>query len=349
MSKKALSSCKMPARFLTVILILLNFSLFAQTKNDSSASSLTMPAMPSGPSVTMPSVGSGFYSPGRSDFYSGAKPVAPKTTAPNAPKAPSSQTENITSQTVTTSANSQNQNTSQNSQKTQSQAQKISALAQSSSALNQLTADDISSMSSLGVFGQLSSLLGRGNSSLQSQLSAAQNTVTASTVDSATLKTILSELTELKNQVAKTNGESAAKISERKDGENIFSNVTKKEPKILRFSVNGYDILATCKKIYFSDLETDGTFLLTGDRKYMSENKVRNETFYFYFRAEGTENGITKYLVTPAVSQDWENQYSYLYQLTQKNTLTADRTGNLVTLRASDGTWKMDMLLSLDR
>ena len=89
--------------------------------------------------------------------------------------------------------------------------------------------------------------------------------------------------------------------------------------------------------------------MLTGDRKYLSENKARNETFYFYFHAQGTDKGITKYTVTPAVSQDYENQYSYLYQLTQKNALTADRTGNLVTLRASDGNWKMDLLISLDK
>ena len=198
-------------------------------------------------------------------------------------------------------------------------------------------------------FSQLSTLLGRGNSNLESKLLEAQNTVTASTVDSATLKQILSELTELKNQMAATNGESVTKSSEKKDNADVFTNVTKKEPKILRFNVNGYDILATCKKVYFSEIETDGTFLLTGDRKYMSENKVRTETFYFYFRAKANENGIIKYAVTPAVSQDYENEYSYLYQLTKKTDLTADRTGNLVTLRVSDGGWKMDMLLSLDK
>jgi hypothetical protein len=53
--------------------------------------------------------------------------------------------------------------------------------------------------------------------------------------------------------------------------------------------------------------------------------------------------------VSLAVSQDYENQYSYLYQLAQKNALSADRTGNLVTLRVNDGVWKMDLLLSLDK
>ena len=51
----------------------------------------------------------------------------------------------------------------------------------------------------------------------------------------------------------------------------------------------------------------------------------------------------------PSRKPDYENQYSYLYQLAQKNALSADRTGNLVTLRINDGVWKMDLLLSLDK
>ena len=325
------------------------FNLSAEIKSDEKSGSLTMPSMPSGPSINMPSVGSGFYSPGRSDFYRGARPVAP-----NRPKSSSKEAENATqSHNVSSSRETQNQNQTQTNQKNknaQTQVQKLNTLARSaSSSLNMLSADDISSMSNLGAFSQLSSLLGRSNSNLESKLLEAQNTVTASTVDSATLKQILSELTELKNQMAATNGESVTKSSEKKDNADVFSNVTKKEPKILRFNVNGYDILATCKKIYFSEVETDGTFLLTGDRKYMSEGKVRTETFYFYFRAKANDNGIIKYAVTPAVSQDYENEYSYLYQLTKKTDLTADRTGNLVTLRVTDGGWKMDMLLSLDK
>lgn len=316
--------------FIFVILGLLN-NLSAQTKTTNGAASTGI-SMPEMPTVSMPSIGSGFYTPGRSDFYN---PNLNRNQNSSASKA-NSQTANT--QTSSDSANTANSSSNQSQNSALTQAQNLNKFAQSSSsALNQLTADDISSMNNLGIFSQLSGLLGRGNSNLQ-------NTVTASTVDSATLQQILSELTELKNQMA--NGTTA---SEKSAGENAFSNIVKNEPKILRFTVNGYDLLATCKKIYFSELETDGTFLLTGDRKYMSESKVRSETFYFYFHAQGTENGITKYAVTPAVSQDYENQYSYLYQLTQKNTLTADRTGNLVTLRIQDGEWNMDLLLSLDK
>ena len=331
MLKKVWNSCN----FAAVFLFLLAATLPAQTKTSDGtvSSSISMPEMPS---VSMPSVGSGFYTPGRSDFYNPNLTRNQNVSSNNAkPQAASTQTQ-ATSSTAD-SASKQNS--------ALANAQTLSTIAKkSSSALNQLTADDISSMSNLGIFSQLSGLLGRGKANLESELLEAQNTVTAQTGDSETLKQILSELNELKSQFS--NGTTA---SEKSAGENAFSNIVKKEPKILRFIVNGYDILATCKKIYFSELETDGTFLLTGDRKYMSEGKARSETFYFYFHAQGTENGITKYAVTPAVSQDYENQYSYLYQLTQKNTLTADRTGNLVTLRVSDGEWNMDVLLSLDK
>ena len=318
-------------------LLLLNAILFAEVRTEEKSGSLTMPSMPSSPAVSMPSVGSGFYAPGRSDFYN-----------PNLQRkkqAPTAQTTDSKSVTQNSSASSASDSSTQNQNATLNQTKKLNTLAKSaSSSLNQLTADDISSMNNLGVLGSLSGLLGRGNSNLQSQLLSNQNMVSANTVDSATLQQILGELTELKNKVA-----SGTSVSERNAGENTFSNIVKKEPKILRFVVNGYDILPTCKKIYFSEEEADGTFLLTGDRKYMSENKVRSETFYFYFHAKGTENGVTKYTITPAVSQDYENQYSYLYQLTKKNALSADRTGNLVTLRVGEGAWTMDLLLSMDK
>ncbi len=342
MSKKVLNSCK--------ILLLLSGAAFAQTQSEPIAPpSVSMPTMPS---VSMPSVGSGFYTPGRSDFYAGSNPNMNRRN--QASQKDSTSKENTNSQSNTAAQNSTKQNAS-------AQAKTLSIASTASSALNQLTADDISSLNNLGVFGQLSGLLGKTQSN---SLLGAQNTVTANTVDSATLKQILTELTELKNKINRNSSQTDSaqtdisgnlpkseeiSLNDKSFGQNSFATPIKKEPKILRFNVNGYDILSTCKKIYFSEMEEDGTFLLTGDRKYMSESKTRSETFYFYFRAKGNENGVTKYAVTPAVSQDYENEYSYLYQLAQKTQLTADRTGNLVTLRVADGSWKMDLLISLDK
>jgi len=321
MSKKLLVSCKI----LFFISLSFTFAQISQKTDGSSSSGISLPEMPS---VSMPSLGSGFYTPGRSDFYK-----------PNLSRSQSANKQADTSSTAKGAASATNRTTATASGT-------AAASESSSSALNQLSAEDISSMSNLGIFSQISSLLGKGNSNLQKQLLSAQNTVTANTADSQTLKQILSELSELKSKMSDKENVS---VSDKSDGKDGFTNTFKKEPKILRFIVNGYDILATCHKIYFSDTETDGSFLLTGDRKYLSENKVRSETFYFFFHANGTDNGLIKYAVTPAVSQDYENEYSYLYQLTQRNELVANRTGNLVTLRITDGNWNMDLLLSLDR
>ena len=237
------------------------------------------------------------------------------------------------------------QSTSQTATSQPSTANALSALTSISNAgnslSNQLTAGDISSLNNLGLFNSISGILGNSNSLSSSANSENPILYSQNSADSKTLQQILTELNELKNQISQ-NGNLPS-------GESAFVNTKKTEPKILRFNVNGYDLLSTCRKTYFSEQESDGTFLLTGDRKYVADGKSRSETFYFYFKADGNDGGIMKYKVSPAVSQDYENQNSFLYQLMSKSELTAQRTGNLVTLRASEQNWKMDILLSLDR
>lgn len=118
------------------------------------------------------------------------------------------------------------------------------------------------------------------------------------------------------------------------------------KPKILRFSINSYDILKTCKKIYISTLQEDGAFLVTGDRRYLSDGKNRSETFYLYFNLE-KEKGTSNYSVTASVSQDYLNEYSFMYQLSKRKNLAAIRTGNLLTMHTSDANWQLDFLIDL--
>ena len=294
-----------------------------------------MHSVPVMPTLSQPSIGSGFYMPGRSDFYSGKSSKTSKETAA------------AKSESTDSSQNNQGQTTSSVTEQIPDSVAKVKSLIQNqninslssteTSPLNQLTASDISSLGNLGMLGSLGSLLGKSTSAN----SPAQNSLASSSLDSLTLQKILSELTSLKNQVAK-NGVIPS------SGDN-FSNKGEKSAKILRFIVNGYDLLSGCRKIYFSEEETDGTFLLTGDRKYISDNKSKSETFYFYFHASGSQNGMTKYRVTPAVSQVREDPQSLLFQLTQKEDVTASRTGNLVTLRVNEESFKMDLLISMDK
>jgi hypothetical protein len=180
------------------------------------------------------------------------------------------------------------------------------------------------------------------------------------------LQQILTELEELKKQVnvtatpattatatttaATTTTASETTTAPSTTGTTSSSSTStqKRNSYLLRFIVNGYDIRKTCRIVYISKIEKDGTFILTGDRRYQSDNATRTETFYLLFRAKGVENGQKIYSVAAAVTQDYLNEYSFLYQLAQRKDLTATQTGNLVILRTTDPSWKLDLLLDLE-
>lgn len=325
-----------------LLLIPASYSFSADSfRKSGSQNSITMPSSPSMPSLSTPSIGSGFYVPGSKNFYSGIQSSNQKSSATSS-KSQTSDDSNSSSDSSSKSApqneSSQNQNSSSSDSNLVSKT--VSSVNSAASNLNLLTAGDLSAMNGLGLFSTVSGLLQNQNQNSAANQLNSSILINQNSSDSKKLEQILSELSEIKSQNASSDGDLP-------QNQNGFSSSKKSEPKILRFIVNGYDILSTCKKIYFSDQESDGTFLLTGDRKYLSANKSRSETFYFFFHTKGNEGGITKYCVTPAVSQDYENKYSFLYQLTQKSELEAERTGNLVTLRTSDGSWKMDLLISM--
>ena len=253
------------------------------------------------PTVTVPHLGGGFYTP-----------VAPK--APVIDKS---------------SATVQEQTTVTPSDSAVRETQRVAAKVAGELGL---TATDLTSMDQLGLLS--SGIL--GGSSL-SALKAATAKNTPASVDSQLLQQILVQLTELKAQLEK---QELPAVTNRPE--------TAANRRILRFVVNGYDVLATCRDVYFSVPETDGSFLLTGDRKYLSNGANRSETFHLLFAAKAAENGFAQYGVTAAVTQDYTNEYSFLYQLAERQPLTAQRTGNFVSLRVNDLDWKLDLLVALD-
>ncbi len=302
MLRKALRTCK---RFCAALLLCPLSLAFSQSNAKGNASSgISMPSItaPSMPTVTVPHIGGGFYTP-----------VAPK--APAVDKSSASVQEETTVTPSDTVARA---------------AQRATATAATELGL---TATDLTSMDQLGLLS--SGIL--GGSSL-SALKAATAKTTPASVDSLLLQQILAQLTELKAQLEKQDVPVAANRPE----------TAAANRKILRFVVNGYDVLATCRDVYFSVPETDGSFLLTGDRKYLSNGANRSETFHLLFAAKASEKGFAQYGVTAAVTQDYTNEYSFLYQLAERQPLTARRTGNLVSLRVNDPDWKLDLLIALD-
>ncbi|MBR0032985.1 MAG: hypothetical protein IJP61_11985 [Treponema sp.] len=281
------------------------------------------------PTVSAPSIGSGFYAPGSADFYGPSSPSA--ISRPASPKSPASP--KATPRVKPSAAAKVTDSAPQNSALlavADSAAEKLAAAQNGLSGT--LTASDISSLGNLGYFRNLSGLLGLSRS--ESQNSGA--------VD---LESVLSQLNDLKSKVdEKDRSPDVLKAS--------FSNQNEAESRILRFSINGYDMNKTIKTVYFSKEESDGTFLLTGDRIYYADGANRTETFYILFKTMLNDEGVTKYKITSSVSQEYENPNSFLSKLSvlsADDELIANRTGNFVTMKFEGDDFKMDLLLGLER
>ena len=205
-------------------------------------------------------------------------------------------------------------------------------------ALNYLSADDVSYLGGNGLFGGIYGLLGNDV--------AVSNQFAKNNQNDVLLDSVMAELSELKEKTER-NSQALKKSNLPVTNSGAAGENLKFKPKILRFLVNGYNLKDTIRTVYFSKKENDGSFLLTGDRKYTSDGKSRDETFYLLFKADGNCGTSAGYFVEPQVIQDYKNEYSFLYQLSQKPKLKAEKTGNLVSLKyVSDG-WNMDFLLDI--
>jgi C1A family cysteine protease len=285
---------------------------------DTSSSMPEMPLMPdlsspSMPVISAPTLGSSFYKPGENSPYT---PTV--TTDTTATEKKSSEKKSAVSLSEATAANS--------------------AAALSPAGINALSssvsASDLSSLQNEGLLGNLYSILENSSGTASPLSNSADNASTDSL-----LTNILQQLKEIKQlsaDKAVPDTDSASKSAVRTDSS---------QPAILRFVVNGYDILSTCRTTYFSKQENDGTFLLTGDRKYTSDGRTRNETFYLLFKTTGSTGFSTQYAVEPAVVQDYTNKYSFVYQLAHMQKLSAVKTGNLITMRLNEPSYNMDLLI----
>ena len=200
--------------------------------------------------------------------------------------------------------------------------------------LSALSAKDISLLNEKGFSSDINSMIFSLSSSDNSQETK------------ILLNKILAEIEKIKDKSSQDNSKkktaevSAAPAKEEKLPE-------KAKARLLRFSVNGYDILRTCRKIYISEVQLDGTFLITGGRVYSSDGKNRTETFHILFKTSPSENGTLNYKAAANVTQDYLNENSFLYQLSKFESLPAMRVGNLVSMRTEDLNWKLELLIDL--
>ena len=224
----------------------------------------------------------------------------------------------------------QNQNSAPTEQKKSADSSNLeNSILGAGSDFSGLTAQDLVQLAKSGSLSDVSSIFGNAGFYNNSKSGAADNQIL--------LKKILSELDEIKKSQSQTLTSAAT-----------GTKPSALPPKILRFVVNANDVLSKCVQVYFSDLESDGSFLLTGDARTLFDNQTVSETFYLLFKASGTKNSKTVYSVAPSLSQSQKTS-TPLSAFCSASGLTAERVGNLVTLRSMNAGSACDLLLDIGK
>ena len=315
----------MPAAFASAAILTLmplsaqNGASSGSAKQNAPVTAPVMPTPPSMPTLSVPSMSAPHYTPGRNTAVQRQTNDSQTGSAPAANETPPQTMQQIPSGKV--------QSTGQ-------------ADANGSKNQSAVSAADLTALAKKGLLNNFYSLLGSSGTDalLQGGLSSGgiPSGGTLPSSSNAMLEKILSELDNVKKQNAeavKSNEEQPLASSAR--------------PGILRFIVNGYDVLSSCRTVYFSDVGEDGTFLLTGDRTYTANGQKRMETFYLLFRPAGHAGFSTQYKVECSVVQDYTNVHSFMYRLAFLGNLTAVKTGNLVSMRTSDQNCRADLLIDI--
>lgn len=198
----------------------------------------------------------------------------------------------------------------------------------SSDIFSSLSAWDLSQLAHRGALGNISSL---------SALSDSTSNLGMANLNAANQQKVLTKILSELEQIKSAQSDLVAVAP-------VGAKPSSVPPKILRFSVNSKSI--DCTQVFFSEMENDGSFLLTGDVKTFFQNETICETFYLLFAANGTSNSKSEYFVTPTLSQSKLSQ-TPLRQFCSAQNFTATRTGNLVMLHYVDGGNNYDLLLDV--
>ncbi|MCR4742507.1 MAG: hypothetical protein K5866_06535 [Treponema sp.] len=270
----------------------------------------SMPQMPSMPSISNPSLDGNFYKPSI---------PRPNNNSKNTEDESQNQANGVSSNTVLSDGSSTEDI--------------LSSFINNNA---NLTAKDISTLYDSGLFTNLSSLTGLSKEYASGITYEETNTL---------LKKVLESLDELKNQQKNASILEKANLTNYQTDSQTFK---KRQPTILRFKLNGYSMTESFTKVFFSEPESSGSFLLSADRRYFSGQKAREETLYILFRAVSSTGTSIIYDVEPSVVQTDKNESSYIYKLSQIKTLRAEKTGNLVSIHSEENGMKVDMLLDID-
>jgi hypothetical protein len=110
---------------------------------------------------------------------------------------------------------------------------------------------------------------------------------------------------------------------------------------LVRFSVNGYDVLSSVRTEVSSVLARDGSFLITCDRAYPVSGRRLAESVYLLCR----KTGSATYRLYADVSQSETNPHSFPYRLSRKTPISGTLTGDLLVFRSVESDWKLDLVI----
>lgn len=251
-----------------------------------------------------------------------------------------------------------------------------SATAKSTSTVDRLGAGGAKSASSNAATASALSMLGFGSSNpLLKALSGSDSDengtdalsgllgASSSSTDSATLKKVLDLLEKQQAQTgaaatagpagtaaaagttgrtaSKAVGGSTATVAATGAAATAGSQSITSGGELVRFIVNGYNVAASTTTLVSSILAKDGSFLLTGDRRYVASRENRTETFYLLCR----KNADGSYRLHADVTQDAKNEYSFLYRLSRRGPLKGTMTGDLLVFRTVDPDFRLDLVI----
>lgn len=218
-----------------------------------------------------------------------------------------------------------NSNSNSNTKNTSTTSQSLNL---SAASLLQLS----NSSSSLSSLGNLNSLLsGSGINSLS-------NTNNSSTLILnqilEQLNNIQSELSDIKNSTDYTQNKNSQNTTTNNNISNSLNN-------ILKFKINGINILPSITNVFFSKQENDGSLLVSFDRTYFINSQKFDETLYLFFRNVG--NNI--YEVALSLSQIPLNENSLFYKLKNYSVYESTKSSNCYLINFSRKDLSIELLL----
>ena len=241
-------------------------------------------------------------------------------------------------QTTSSEANKKSGNTasSQNSAKMSGTNNSTS----SNSSLSSVTAQYLASLGMNGDSSVLNSLLANGDSS------GVKNNQTTNIILEQLLKQLQEKNSTEVNSVntkEATNKVSTTDKTNATNNANTTKTTSINEGQLVRLKINGNDILSKCSIVFSSGIAKDGSFLITGDRVYLSDKGESQETFYMFFK----KNTSKQYEMAVQVYQPVKNDYSYLAILSHRGVIPVKQIGNMLVFLNSDNTLNADILVKI--